>query len=86
VAPKTKAKEEHSKQKEVKPDIAAEETTQRVTFIAPDAANATEQKAKPATGLANEQSRMVFTGPVFIGYSAEDAAKILRESGLGRTS
>jgi hypothetical protein len=36
-------------------------------------------------GVAKEQSRMVFTGPVFIGYSAEDAAKILRESRLGQT-
>lgn len=27
--------------------------------------------------------RMVFSGPVLIGYSAEDAAKILRESGFG---
>jgi len=26
---------------------------------------------------------MLFTGPVFVGYSAEDAAKILRESGWG---
>jgi hypothetical protein len=30
--------------------------------------------------IVPESSRMVFTGPVFIGYSAEDAAKILRES------
>jgi hypothetical protein len=86
VATKTKTKEEHSIQKETKPDFPAEKTTQRVTFIAPDAASATEQKAEPATGVAKEQSRMVFTGPVFVGYSAEDAAKILRESGLGRTS
>jgi hypothetical protein len=86
IAPKTKTKEEHIKQKEARPDNLAEKTAQRVTFIAPDAANATEQKADPASGVANEQSRMVFTGPVFIGYSAEDAAKILRESGLGRTS
>ena len=35
---------------------------------------------------SNEEAskRLVFTGPVFIGYSAEDAAKILRESGVGR--
>ena len=34
----------------------------------------------------NEETskRMVFTGPVFIGYSAEDAAKILRESSIAR--
>jgi hypothetical protein len=85
VGTKTKMKEEHSKEKEAKPDLPAETTTQRVTFIAPDAASATEQKPEPATGVAKEQSHMVFTGPVFIGYSAEDAAKILRESGLGRT-
>ena len=85
-ATKTKTKDEHSKQKEVKVDIPAEKTAQRVTFIAPDAASATEQKATPTAGVSNEQSRMVFTGPVFIGYSAEDAAKILRESWLGRTS
>ena len=36
------------------------------------------------TGQQSDKSpRIVFTGPVFIGYSAEDAAKILRESGLG---
>ena len=51
-----------------------------------------ERKARIAApeheGINNprDQSskRMVFTGPVFIGYSAEDAAKILRESGLER--
>jgi hypothetical protein len=41
---------------------------------------------EPMPGTTNEQGRMVFTGPVFIGYSAEDAAKILRESGLGQRS
>ncbi|TKA71587.1 hypothetical protein B0A55_08319 [Friedmanniomyces simplex] len=30
-----------------------------------------------------QQPRMLFTGPVFIGYAAEDAARILRESGWG---
>ena len=35
---------------------------------------------------SNTQSRMVFSGPVFIGYSAEDAAKILRESGWRGTT
>lgn len=29
-----------------------------------------------------ERPQMLFTGPVFIGYATEDAAKILRESGL----
>ncbi|KAK1073553.1 hypothetical protein LTR12_007239 [Friedmanniomyces endolithicus] len=28
-----------------------------------------------------QQPRMLFTGPVFIGYAAEDAARILRDSG-----
>lgn len=41
----------------------------------------------PASSAPKEQQlqspRMVFSGPVFIGYSAEDAAKVLRESGLG---
>ena len=41
----------------------------------------------PISGDAKVQkepsSRMVLTGPVFIGYSAADAAQILRESGLG---
>lgn len=69
----------------VEPDSTPQkkEPAQQVTFIAPDTACATEAKAEPASNAAKEQSRMVFTGPVFIGYSAEDAAKILRESGLG---
>ncbi|KAK5682632.1 hypothetical protein LTS10_005760 [Elasticomyces elasticus] len=37
----------------------------------------------PATEKKDEQPRMLFTGPVFIGYGVEDAARILRESGLG---
>ena len=36
-----------------------------------------------ATSSAAKENKMVFTGPVFVGYSVEDAAKILRESGLG---
>ncbi|KAK3632953.1 hypothetical protein LTR56_011510 [Elasticomyces elasticus] len=39
--------------------------------------------ASSATEKKDEQPRMVFTGPVFIGYGVEDAARILRESGLG---
>jgi hypothetical protein len=31
---------------------------------------------------AKEAPRMIFQGPVFIGYSADDAIRILRESGL----
>jgi hypothetical protein len=33
---------------------------------------------------ANKQPQMVFNGPIIIGYSPEDAAKILREAGLGQ--
>ena len=33
-----------------------------------------------------QKGRMIFTGPVFIGYSAEDAAKIMRDSGLTKPS
>ncbi|KAL1588911.1 hypothetical protein WHR41_02348 [Cladosporium halotolerans] len=58
-----------------------------LTFIAPETSNSAEQKAEasPANATArHNQSRMVFTGPVFIGYSAEDAARILKDSGLGR--
>ncbi|GAB7364082.1 hypothetical protein MBLNU230_g4634t1 [Neophaeotheca triangularis] len=63
------------------------------TFITPEP----EPEPKPkrgtetaptlaATALPKQSGseRMLFTGPVFIGYSAEDAAKILRESGLGQ--
>ncbi|KAK4958892.1 hypothetical protein LTR10_003689 [Elasticomyces elasticus] len=39
--------------------------------------------ASSATEKKDEQPRMVFTGPVFIGYGVEDAARLLRESGLG---
>lgn len=77
---------EDIKLKEAEPDKTSEKAAQRVTFISPDAASATEQKAEPVARVASDQSRMVFTGPVFIGYSAEDAAKILRESGRGRAS
>jgi hypothetical protein len=36
-----------------------------------------------STPPAEVPPRMVFNGPVFIGYSPEDAAKILRLSGFG---
>ncbi|KAI7264566.1 hypothetical protein KC345_g8754 [Hortaea werneckii] len=36
-----------------------------------------------ARSSKQEEPRMIFTGPVFFGYSADDAAKILRASGLG---
>jgi len=53
-------------------------------FLAPDA-QLTSKPTAAETGAQRkeQQPRMLFTGPVFIGYSAEDAAKILRESGLG---
>ncbi|KAK3676021.1 hypothetical protein LTR78_004213 [Recurvomyces mirabilis] len=42
-----------------------------------------QQRKQAPADETGEVSRMVFTGPVFIGYSAEDAAKILRGAGLG---
>ena len=39
-----------------------------------------------ATEQTEKRSNMVFTGPVFLGYSAEDAAKILRQCGLDKSS
>jgi hypothetical protein len=83
----TKLKKEDDKLKKAEPDNAVEKIAQRVAFISADTTSAvetTEQKAEPESGTSKEQNRMVFTGPVFIGYSAEDAAKILRESGLGQ--
>ncbi|KAK5136091.1 hypothetical protein LTR08_004141 [Meristemomyces frigidus] len=46
-------------------------------------ASAAQTNAATPDSTAKDQPRMVFTGPVFIGYSAEDAAKILRDSGWG---
>ncbi|KAK4554720.1 hypothetical protein LTR86_008222 [Recurvomyces mirabilis] len=42
-----------------------------------------QQRKQAPVDKTGEASRMVFTGPVFIGYSAEDAAKILRGAGFG---
>jgi hypothetical protein len=84
VAATTTKKEQSRIKDEVEPNNSGEKQTQQVTFIAPDTASETAREAQPQPEKANEQSRMVFTGPVFIGYSAEDAAKILRGSGLGR--
>jgi hypothetical protein len=78
-------KKEDGELKEAQPKPAVEKISSQVAFITPDAANGPEQKAETVPGVAKEQSRMVFSGPVFIGYSAEDAAKILRESRLGQT-
>jgi len=69
---------------EVAPEIADEKVTPGVTFIGPETAGMADHKAEPVPAAAHEPNRMVFNGPVFIGYSAEDAAKILKESGLGR--
>ena len=66
------------------PEHVGEKVAEGVTFIAPETAGAADHKAEVIPAAAHEPSRMVFNGPVFIGYSAEDAAKILRESGLGR--
>jgi hypothetical protein len=81
----TQPRKEDVKLKDAQPKPAVEKLSSQVAFITPDAANGIEQKAETSPGVAKEQSRMVFTGPVFIGYSAEDAARILRESGLGQT-
>jgi hypothetical protein len=83
--PVAQPKKEDGELNEAQPKPTVEKMSPQVAFITPDAANGTEQKAETVPGVAKEQSRMVFTGPVFIGYSAEDAAKILRESGLGQT-
>lgn len=40
------------------------------------------QAAPQASEKAAEKPQMVFTGPVFIGYSPEDAAKFLKETGI----
>ena len=66
------------------PENVGENAGQGVTFITPEKAGTADQKATPLQAVAPEPNRMVFNGPVFIGYSAEDAAKILRDSGLGR--
>merc|ERR1712070_1036907 len=66
-----------------------EQKVDRATFFAGPpprtAANGTSKAtADPAArSRKEEEPRMIFTGPVFFGYSADDAAKILRESGLG---
>jgi hypothetical protein len=66
------------------PEHVGERVAEGVTFIAPETAGASDHKAEALPATTYEPNRMVFNGPVFIGYSAEDAAKILRESGLGR--
>jgi hypothetical protein len=69
---------------DVAPEQVGEKVAEGVAFIAPETAGAADHKAEVISAASNESSRMVFNGPVFIGYSADDAAKILRDSGLGR--
>jgi hypothetical protein len=61
---------------------------QAVPAPAPERATAPDTKGQPETAPlrldARDSPRMIFTGPVFIGYGAEDAARILRESGLSK--
>lgn len=57
-------------------------TVSNVAFVAPGAEDHAANEAARET--STKEGQMVFTGPVFIGYSAEDAAKILKDSGLGR--
>jgi len=52
-------------------------------FIAADVVDGSKEVKHEAS--SSKQPSMAFTGPVFIGYSAEDAAKILRLSGLSGT-
>ncbi|KAK5113806.1 hypothetical protein LTR62_003190 [Meristemomyces frigidus] len=52
---------------------------QQPVFVAPEVL----QDSKRGDTNKDQEPRMLFTGPVFIGYSAEDAAKILRGAGLG---
>jgi hypothetical protein len=56
------------------------------TFVKldPNVTNATMHYDNSKPPIEGASKRMVFTGPVFIGYSAEDAAKILRDCGLAR--
>ncbi|KAI7206473.1 hypothetical protein KC352_g18092 [Hortaea werneckii] len=66
-----------------------EQKVDQPTFIAgppprPVADGTFKATADPAApSRKEEEPRMIFTGPVFFGYSADDAAKILRESGSG---
>lgn len=59
-------------------------TASNVAFIAAGAEHRAGEDVQGKVEAASKDRQMVFTGPVFIGYSAEDAAKILKESGLGR--
>ncbi|KAK0270010.1 hypothetical protein LTR35_014476 [Friedmanniomyces endolithicus] len=57
------------------PSMSKQQQSQhQPTFVAPPPAQKLQLKDE-------QQPRMLFTGPVFIGYAAEDAARILRDSG-----
>lgn len=60
-------------------------TTAQPAFIAPVKAGVAPKSVPADTASTTKQPPMTFSGPVFIGYSAEDAIKILRESGLAQT-
>ncbi|KAK5706290.1 hypothetical protein LTR97_001277 [Elasticomyces elasticus] len=74
--------------KELRERVAGLEEEKRVAGLTAKPATFPPQQmpafvASPVTEKKDEQPRMVFTGPVFIGYGVEDAARVLRESGLG---
>lgn len=93
-APKAKSGGENKGVSDLRPKPTQIETAFKVpTFIMPaepkreEVTEAATPAAAPAASPPKPSAsseRMLFTGPVFIGYSAEDAAKILRESGLGQ--
>lgn len=64
---------------------------QRADLAASEADAASPQSPEPGTakqptpesGRDRSHRQVLFTGPVLIGYSPEDAARFLRESGLG---
>lgn len=65
-----------------------EEKLEQPIFVNPDpGAQNTTNHRKEVYNQSEEQSKtMVFTGPVFIGYSFDDARKILKGGVLGRAS
>lgn len=64
----------------------AEPSPQQPEHTVADAKPVQGSKEEKATFLRTEHgSPMVFNGPVFIGYSVEDAVKILKDSGLKTT-
>lgn len=76
------AKNETSNQERA--DDHRPDTKAKPAFITADANIFHNRIFTGAAGAdSNEATRIVFAGPVFIGYSAEDAARILQNSGLG---